>query len=44
MVYGSPEWLTRFLLGFGGSVRVVDDQKVAAAVVESAASARERYR
>ncbi|TYQ10380.1 UNVERIFIED_ORG: proteasome accessory factor C [Gordonia westfalica J30] len=44
MVYGSPEWLTRFLLGFGGSVRVVDDQKVATAVVESAASARERYR
>ena len=44
MVYGSPEWLTRFLLGFGGAVRVVDDRKVAAAVVESAASARERYR
>lgn len=44
MVYGSPEWLTRLLLGFGGAVRVVDDRKVAAAVVESAASARERYR
>ncbi|ATD70901.1 MULTISPECIES: helix-turn-helix transcriptional regulator [Gordonia] len=44
MVYGSPEWLTRLLLGFGGAVRVVDDPGVAAAVVESAASARERYR
>ncbi|MCR8897113.1 WYL domain-containing protein [Gordonia sp. GONU] len=44
MVYGSPEWLTRFLLGFGGSVRIVDDPDIAAAVAGSAASARERYR
>ena len=30
--------------GIADLIRVVDDQKVAAAVVESAASARERYR
>ncbi|OUC78730.1 helix-turn-helix transcriptional regulator [Gordonia lacunae] len=44
LVYGSPEWLTRFLLGFGGAVRVVDEPDVAAAVADSAAAARRRYR
>ncbi|MCR5976500.1 WYL domain-containing protein [Gordonia jinghuaiqii] len=44
LVYGSPEWLTRFLLGFGGSVRVVDAPAISAAVAESATAARARYR
>ncbi|AFR49013.1 helix-turn-helix transcriptional regulator [Gordonia sp. KTR9] len=44
LVYGSPEWLTRFLLGFGGAVRVVDAPAVAAAVADTATAARRRYR
>lgn len=44
LAYGSPEWLTRFLLGFGGSVRVVGDQEIDAAVTGAARAARARYR
>lgn len=44
VVYGSPEWLTRFLLGFGGRVRVIDDADVADAVGAAARAARARYR
>ncbi|WP_439032938.1 helix-turn-helix transcriptional regulator [Gordonia terrae] len=44
LVYGSPEWLTRFLLGFGGAVRVLDAPAITAAVAESAGAARSRYR
>ncbi|MEO9330118.1 helix-turn-helix transcriptional regulator [Gordonia aurantiaca] len=44
MVYGSPEWLTRFVLGFGGSVRVLDAPAIAEAVATAAAAARDRYR
>jgi proteasome accessory factor C len=44
IVYGSPEWLTRFLLGFGGHVRVIDDADVANSVTAAAAAARARYR
>ncbi|MBY4574698.1 protein pafC [Gordonia paraffinivorans] len=44
MVYGSPDWLTRFVLGFGGAVRVVDEPAIAEAVAVAAARARDRYR
>ena len=27
IVYGSPEWLTRFVLGFGGAIRVVEQSE-----------------
>jgi proteasome accessory factor C len=43
LVYGSPEWLTRFLLGFGGRVRVISDSAIADSVISSAAAARARY-
>ncbi|MGC4932301.1 helix-turn-helix transcriptional regulator [Gordonia sp. DT30] len=43
IVYGSPRWLTRFLLGFGGRIRVVDDADLAAAIGEDAARALARY-
>lgn len=43
LVYGSPEWLIRFLLGFGGRVRVVDDPALAERVTAAAAAARRRY-
>ncbi|MGB3304414.1 MAG: WYL domain-containing protein [Gordonia sp. (in: high G+C Gram-positive bacteria)] len=43
--YGSPEWLARFILGFGGRVRLLDDTTAAGSVVvETASAARERYR
>ncbi|AZG44421.1 hypothetical protein D7316_01007 [Gordonia insulae] len=44
LVYGSPEWLTRFVLGFGGRVRLVSDAGIASRVGEVAAAARARYR
>ena len=44
LAYGSPEWLTRFLLGFGGTVRVVDDRDIDDAVTNAARAARARYR
>ena len=44
LAYGSPDWLTRFLLGFGGTVRVVDDREIDDAVTSAAQAARARYR
>lgn len=44
LTYGSPEWLTRFLLGFGGLIRLVDDPRAAAEIAGTAAAARQRYR
>ena len=44
LVYGSPEWLIRFLLGFGGAVRVVGDEQFTDDIRAAAASARARYR
>lgn len=44
LAYGSPEWLTRFLLGFGGTVRVVDDRDIDDALTNAARAARARYR
>lgn len=44
IVYGSTDWMIRFLLGFGGQVRVLDDADLAAAVRAAATSARARYR
>ncbi|MBD0021410.1 WYL domain-containing protein [Gordonia pseudamarae] len=54
LVFGSAEWLTRFLLGFAGDVRLVgiespDDtastsaDEITAAMAERAAAARARY-
>ncbi|WP_026917937.1 helix-turn-helix transcriptional regulator [Gordonia shandongensis] len=43
--YGSPEWLTRFLLGFGGRVRLLSaPDDIAADLGRTAQSARARYR
>lgn len=43
--YGSPEWLSRFILGFGGSVRLLSDTAtVGPLVAQAAQSARQRYR
>ncbi|GAA1480219.1 YafY family protein [Gordonia sinesedis] len=44
VVYGSPDWLTRFLLGFGGRVRLIGDQPIAENVAATARAARARYR
>lgn len=44
MVYGSPDWLARFLLGFGGRVRLVSDGAVGDGVAATAGAARARYR
>ena len=42
--YGSQQWLERFLVGFGGRVRVLEDHDgVSAAVTEIARAARARY-
>ncbi|WOC14096.1 helix-turn-helix transcriptional regulator [Gordonia sp. MP11Mi] len=44
--YGSPQWLERFLLGFGGRVRLIEptvDGDVAGSVRATAAAARARY-
>ncbi|MFW0794771.1 WYL domain-containing protein [Gordonia sp. CPCC 205515] len=43
MVYGSADWLTRFLLGFGGKVRLLSDPAIAERVTASATAARGRY-
>ncbi len=43
LVYGSVEWLTRFLLGFGGRIRVIDDADVSRHVTDAALAARRRY-
>ncbi|MGB3696013.1 MAG: WYL domain-containing protein [Gordonia sp. (in: high G+C Gram-positive bacteria)] len=43
--YGSPEWLARFILGFGGRVRLLSDvPAVPDLVAGSAVAARDRYR
>ncbi|MFW0785725.1 YafY family protein [Gordonia sp. CPCC 206044] len=44
LVYGSSDWLLRFLLGFGGRVRAVSDPDLAEQVSATATSARARYR
>ncbi|MDL9935907.1 WYL domain-containing protein [Gordonia sp. ABSL1-1] len=44
LAYGSPEWLHRFLLGFGGGVRVVGQPTTTATVRDAAMAARTRYR
>ncbi|GAC70284.1 helix-turn-helix transcriptional regulator [Gordonia soli] len=44
LVYGSPEWLARFLLGFGGRIRLVGEPEIVGAVTDTAAAARARYR
>ncbi|MFT4126041.1 MAG: WYL domain-containing protein [Gordonia sp. (in: high G+C Gram-positive bacteria)] len=44
IVYGSPDWLTRFLLGFGGRVRVVGDDAAARAIRAGVADAARRAR
>lgn len=42
--YGSPEWLARFLLGFGGRVRLLSEvDGVPSLIAESARAARDRY-
>lgn len=46
--YGSPQWLERFLLGFGGRVRLVEpagnvDRDIVTAVSATARAARARY-
>lgn len=43
LVYGSVDWLSRFLLGFGGRVRPVSDLGIADMVASTAAAARARY-
>ncbi|ALG84851.1 helix-turn-helix transcriptional regulator [Gordonia phthalatica] len=43
--YGSPQWLARFLLGFGGRVRLLSTvEGVPSLIAESARAARDRYR
>lgn len=53
VVYGSPEWLTRFLLGFGGTIRIITGADgatadpgvgIRSAVRAAATDARARYR
>jgi proteasome accessory factor C len=43
MTYGSDEWLTRFLLGFGGRIRPIDAPGVAAEIARRARSALGAY-
>ncbi|SIR89375.1 helix-turn-helix transcriptional regulator [Williamsia sterculiae] len=43
MTYGSQEWLTRFLLGFGGRIRLLDEPAVNARTIERARSALDLY-
>lgn len=43
IAYGSAAWLTRFVLGFGGSVRLCSDDQIDQAVKATAHAARERY-
>ncbi|EGD56198.1 helix-turn-helix transcriptional regulator [Gordonia neofelifaecis] len=43
--YGSPQWLARFLLGFGGRVRLLEDVDGTSSLVATGArAARDRYR
>ncbi len=43
MTYGSPDWLTRFLLGFGGRIRLQNEPDIAREVAERAANALKAY-
>ncbi|MEH3155100.1 MAG: YafY family protein [Gordonia paraffinivorans] len=43
MTYGSDEWLTRFLLGFGGRIRPVDTPGVGAEIDRRARAALSAY-
>lgn len=43
MTYASPEWMARFLLGFGSAVRVLDPPDLAQRVQESAGEALRVY-
>lgn len=44
MTYASDQWMTRFVLGFGSAVRVLEPTALADRVRESAAAALEAYR
>jgi proteasome accessory factor C len=44
MTYASEQWMTRFVLGFGSAVRVLEPTSLADRVRESAAAALEAYR
>jgi len=43
MTYASDEWMSRFVLGFGSAVRVLEPQALAQRVRESAAAALNAY-
>ncbi|MDG5484280.1 helix-turn-helix transcriptional regulator [Mycolicibacterium gadium] len=43
MTYASEDWMTRFVLGFGSAVRVLEPQSLADRVRESAATALSAY-
>ncbi|MBY0288154.1 MAG: YafY family transcriptional regulator [Mycobacteriaceae bacterium] len=43
MTYASEDWMTRFVLGFGSAVRVLEPQSLADRVRESAAAALSAY-
>lgn len=43
MTYASDDWMTRFVLGFGSAVRVLEPAGLAARVRESAAAALSAY-
>lgn len=44
ITYGSTEWFIRFLLGFGGRIRVIDDPDIAATVTRRSVDAVAQYR
>ena len=43
MTYGSPDWLTRFLLGFGGRIRLQNAPQIALDVSDRASAALAAY-
>jgi proteasome accessory factor C len=43
MTYGSAEWLTRFILGFGGSIRVLNADEMAKDIQARAAATLSMY-
>ena len=43
MTYGSPDWLTRFLLGFGGRIRLQNEPDIAREVADRASAALGAY-
>ena len=44
MTYASDQWMTRFILGFGAAVQVLQPAELADRVRQSAAAALEAYR